>query len=349
MKPIIFKGIVLAAVLLLAFILYITIPSREKRVYYHINTVPITSIKYKEIRENSGQGDGRVVSIKIYTYSYPDKLKIESGIEERIIEVYNEESYLYYDIKKNTLIKKECFPADKPYVLEIENRIKNIVKDGIYEFFGYEEKDNKKLEVIGVKFKDNEKSYMHKLWIWESKGLRLPVTEEYFIDNRVVSKVSYIYFNINETIPIEEFEIKTFPDIKIEEGGAMPKYCNSFDEAQKYLNFKLKLPQMLPIGLIPTEIGVIPPVKNPSFYCIYSKNGYRVYMDEEISKEEFETNVIIGKTKCWYNIKEQRVIIKWRQGDIIIVLNGDIELREDIIYLFINLSGEKLAGIMSME
>lgn len=346
----ILKGIAATAIFTGIIIVYIMTIPKEKVVYYHVyNTCPITSIKYKEIREHSGQGNGRIVSIRVFTYAYPNKLKIEGSEGGGIIEIYNKDSYMYYDIQKNKLIKKKCFPTDKPYVLEIENIIKNVVKDGRYEFFGYEERDNKRLEVIGVKFKDDEKSYMHKLWIWETKGLRLPVTEEYFIDNRVVSKVDYIFFNINEVIPIEEFEIKVSPEVKIEDGGAMPKYCNSFDEAQKYLNFTLRLPQKLPVGLIPSEIGVIPPIKNPSFYCIYSKDGYRIYLDEAISKDEFETNTIMGKTKCQYTIKDERIIIKWKQEDLVIVLNGDIELREDIMYLFSNISGEELAGNTSVE
>lgn len=305
----------------------------------------ITAIQYKETKEQYGEGDGKKTSVKIYSYAYPDKLRIESLGDEKVVEIYNDDKYIYYEVSKERIKVKECFPPDKPYITEMEKRMNDIRGMGNFESFGYEERDNRRLEVIGIRWRDNEKSYMRKFWIGEINGIRMPFTEEYFIDNRVVSKVSYVFLNINEPISPDAFQIEPGLKNKVIQDGVIPRYLESFDDAKRYLNFTILLPRNTPDGLVASEIAVIPPARNPSFHCIYFKESCRIYLDERKDGKEFETNTRFGNKNCFFTKSDEKIILKWEQKGVIITINGDVELEDDIMQLFQEISGEKLVRI----
>lgn len=302
----------------------------------------ITSIQYQEIKETSGTGDGRQVKTSTITYVFPDKLRIESIGNTKTIEIYNNNKYINYDEASNDIKVKECFPPEKPYVTEIEKKMSNILNEGNYEFFGYEEKEGKKLEVIGINKDLDGRNYKHKLWITEINTVVLPVKEQYYIDNQIVSETIYIYEKINEPIKADVFETVSLPQVEIIKDGLMPKYVESFNEAQKYLNFMLLIPNSIPIGFIPSEIGVIPPVKKPTFYCIYFKDGNRVYLSERNSEKVYSTNASIGEFPCLVDRNDEQVSITWTQNNIHIILEGDEEIAKDIIFIAEQIAGGKL-------
>jgi hypothetical protein len=302
----------------------------------------ITSIQYQQVKETYGLGDGKIIENTRITYVYPDKLKIENNGKIKSVEIYVNDKYLYYDVQSNKAKYKECFSPDEPYITEIEKKMINILRNGEYEFFGYEERDNRRLEVIGVKSKSDGHSYMHKMWITEINKVILPYKEEYFIDNAVVSKIDYEYFNVNEPVNPEVFEIKAPNAPEKIEDGVLGKYVESFEEAQKYLNFKLILPEELPLGVIPSEIAVVPPVKKPSFSCIYFKEGYRIYLYEDVDEDEFKPNRILGKYPCEFTIEDEKALLVWNQRGISITLSGDEAILSDIIYMAEQMTGGRL-------
>ncbi len=302
----------------------------------------ITSIEYYETNETYGPGDGKNIENHKITYVFPDKLKIENNGNTRSVEIYKYDTYLYYDYHSSYIKSKECFPPDEPYITEIEKKMINILKNGEYEFLGYEEKDNKRLEIIGVRSKADGHNYMHKLWITEINGVILPYMEEYFIDNVVVSKSSFEYYKVNEPVNPNVFSVESLPKLKVVDDGVLPKHVETFKKAQKYINFNLLLPVQLPVGLIPSEIGVVPPVKNPSFYCIYFKEGYRIYLNEKAEKIPIKPNSTLGKFPAEFIIDDEKVLLRWNQNNISVTLTGDEAILEDIINLAEQISDEKL-------
>ncbi|MDF2672776.1 MAG: hypothetical protein K0R09_1041 [Clostridiales bacterium] len=302
----------------------------------------ITSIQYSEKKETYGIGDGKNIESNKITYVFPDKLRIESSGKSRSVEIYKYDTYLYYDFNSSHIKSKECFPPEEPYITEIEKKMINILKSGEYEFLGYEEKDSKRLEIIGVRSKADGHSYMHKLWITEINKVVLPHIEEYFIDNVVVSKSSFEYFNVNEPVNPNVFSIESLPQLQVVDDGVLSKHMETFKEAQKYMNFKLILPEQLPIGLIPSEIGVVPPVKKPSFYCIYFKEGYRIYLNEKGEKIQIKPNSALGKFPAEFMIEDEKALLSWNQNNISITLTGDEAILKYIINLAEQISGEKL-------
>lgn len=306
-----------------------------------VNYKNITSIQYQEKREAVGAGNGMDVTVQEISYIFPDKLRIETGGIVKVIEIYNNNKYIYYDSSSNKAKIKECFPPDKPYVSDVEKKIMEILGEGEYEFFGYEDKNNKRMKVIGVKSNMDGHSYMHKLWIGEERGIILPFIEEYFIDNTVVSRSTYTYLKVNEPVDNNIFEIASLPSSDIIDDGVMPKFVDSFGEAQKYLSFKLIVPKRLPAGFIPSEIGIIPPVKKPSFYCIYFNNGYRIYLNEKSDTVEIDSNAYLGEIPCKFDIKDRKVFLIWRQNSICITLSGDEEAVNQLIDIAEQISGGK--------
>lgn len=302
----------------------------------------ITSIHYSETKETYGIGDGKSIEKNVITYVFPDKLRIESSGATKSIEIYKYDTYLYYDFTSGYIKSKECFPPDEPYITEIEKKMINILKNGEYEFFGYEERDNKRLEIIGVRSKSDGHSYMHKLWITEINKVILPYMEEYFIDNVVVSKSSFEYYKVNVPVNPNVFTIESLPKLKIVNEGVLSKNMESFKEAQKYLNFELLLPKQLPVGLIPSEIAVVPPVKKPSFYCIYFREGYRIYLYEKGEKGIVKPNAMLGEFPAEFTIEDEKIILSWNQKDIFITLTGDEVILKYVINLAEQISGEKL-------
>lgn len=307
----------------------------------NIDVKNITSIEYQEIRESYGQGDGKDVVKKNIIYAYPDKLRIETIGEYKLTEIYNNDRFFSYDESKKRIVIKECFPPDKPYITEIESKMSKILNSGEYEFFGYEEKDNKRIEVIGVKTKMDGHNYMHKLWITDIDEIVLPIKEEYFIDNTVVSKTTYFYYKINKPINPAMFSISSLPEAEIVYDGVVSKFVDSYKDAQKYLKFKLILTDKIPEGFIPSEIAVIPPVSNPYFYCIYFKNGYRIYLTEKIKDDKIIGNGYLGKLPCQVNKWKDKITLRWFQNGVFITLQGDEAVLKDVIYFAEQLSGGK--------
>jgi outer membrane lipoprotein-sorting protein len=304
----------------------------------------ITSIQYQEVKEAFGTGDGRHVESSTITYVFPDKLRIESNKNIKTVEVYNNDLYMYYNEANNKIKLKECFPPEKPYVTEIEKKMVNILNSGQYEFFGYEEKDNRKLEIIGVKTDTDGHSYMHKMWIGDINDAILPFKEEYFIDDTVVSQTTYRYLKVNEPISPDLFNLSSLPNVETVRDGVIPRYVESYEEAQSYLNFKLVIPHKFPIGFLPSEIAVIPPAKKPSFYCIYFKDGYRIYFNEKNSDTSvhFDANTKLGNFPCKVTQEDEQISIMWRQNKLTITLSGDEEVANEIIEMAEQMSGGRL-------
>lgn len=334
--------IIFAAIGLLAGILSVQNKKAVEIFYLTDNVERITSIQYSEIKETYGIGDGKNVEYNKITYVYPDKLRIEKAGVVKSVEIYNYDTYIYYDYHSGFIKSKECFPPDEPYITEVEEKTIKILKNEEYEFLGYEEKANRLMKVIGVRSKADGHSYMHKLWITEINKVILPCKEEYFIDNVVVAKSSYEYINVNEPVNPNLFSIDSLPKLEIVEDGVLSKNVETFKEAQKYINFELLLPKQLPLGLIPSEIAVVPPAKNPSFYCIYFKEGYRIYLNEKNVKAQVKPNAVLGKFPVEFIIDDEKVMICWNQNNISVTITGDEAIINDIINLTEQISGEKL-------
>lgn len=288
----------------------------------------IKSLRYIEKKEVLGVKSGINTTVSEISYVYPDKLRIENLGNIKIIEIYNGNKFIYYDGKIRI---KECFPIDKPYVLQIEKNINDAINNKSYEFLGYEVKDNRRLKVIAIKWKLNDHNYMQKFRLEEINGINLPYIEEYFVDNVVISKTTYDYLKINEILKEYIFEIESLPSSDIINDGVLSKTVESYEEAQKYLNFKLIIPDKIVDGFIPWEIGIIPPVKYPSFYCIYFDSGNRIYLNESQKSLDLPPNGIIGEYPCRIDIENETVIIKWKQENILIVLSGDTKNMNQIV------------------
>ncbi|TDT50923.1 outer membrane lipoprotein-sorting protein [Fonticella tunisiensis] len=302
----------------------------------------ITSIQYQEVKESYGPGDGKQILNNIISYVYPDKLRIESNVNNKIVEIYNNDKYIYYNSVNNKIKVKECFPPDRPYITEIEERMSKIFDSGGYEFFGYEEIENRRCKVIGVKWKVDGKSYMHKLWIADINKTTLPVKEEYFINNSVVSKTLFTYMKINEPINPEIFDESSLPNVEVVNDGVLPKYVKSIQEAQKHINFRLFVPSDTPEGFLISEVAVIPPVGNPSFYCIYFKDGYRIYLGERKGAEDIRKNGRLGNIPCEFSLDDEKVSILWNQENVHIVLTGDEAVSDEIIKIAEQIAKGKL-------
>lgn len=302
----------------------------------------ITSIQYYETKETYGLGDGKHIKSSSITYVYPDKLRIETFGSSKRIEIYNHNKYFFYDNENNQTKYKECFPPEKPYITEIEKKMVNILNKGEYEFFGYEERDNKRMEVIGIKSRMDGHSYMHKLWITNFNDIILPVKEEYFIDNVVVSKTTYAFQKVNEAIDPVLFESSSIHGSEVKKDGYLPKFVNTIEDAKKYLNFKPIIPNTSPAGFIVSEISVIPPVKSPSFNCIYFSEGRRIYLTEKVETENIIGNAVLGNKSCIYERVDGSVNIKWKEGNIVITLQGAEELSSEIIGIAEMISGGNL-------
>ena len=160
----------------------------------------VLTLQYLVTKESFGISQGISVTNLLVSYEYPNKLRTESSGNIKTVEIYSGNRYIYYDNKNKKFIYKECFPKNIPNALEISLRLEKVIKGGEYEFFGYEEKENKKIKIIGIVSEDDNHTYMHKYWIETVKNINLPFREEYFIDNSVVCKTNYIYLNVNEPL-----------------------------------------------------------------------------------------------------------------------------------------------------
>lgn len=341
----ILKGILILGIIGIVILVTMYYSEKYKGVVNKFNKSTfknITAIQYQEVKETYGQGDGKNIKTSNITYVYPDKLRIETNGSAKRIEIYNHNKYIYYDSESSIIKTKECFPPDKPYITEIEKKMVNILDKGEYEFFGYEEKDQRRMEIIGIKSKMDGHSYMHKLWISDFNGVVLPTKEEYFIDNIVVSKTTYSYQKVNEAISPKQFEIESLPDVEVKNDGYLPKFFDNVEGVGKYITFKPVIPTDLPQGFITSEVSITPPIKNPILTCIYFKEGYRIYLRESSPKSEFTPNASLGKLPCYYERVGNKVAIKWNQNGISINISGDMEILNEIVSIAETISGGNL-------
>ena len=276
------------------------------------------------------EGNGLVKNLSRISYIYPDKIRYDTNNET---EIYNGGKYVYYNSKDNVIKVKHGFPPDEPYITDIEKIINELnAKDNEYEFFGYEENQNIKFKVVGVKTKSNEHVYMKKIWISEANGVALPFIVENFIDNSIVSKTEISYLKVNEAVDSSLFDITSLPDVKIIDDGFIPKSFDNFDNAQKQLKFKIIIPKNAPPDFILSEIGIIP-TEHPLFYCIYFKNGLRIYLDESEKKTKFVKNSYIAGLPCYYEIKNDKITMLWKQNNIYVNISGDEIVYKEVVSL----------------
>lgn len=167
----------------------------------------IFTLQYKEIKENYDAKKGKSVVNSYVTYVYPNLLRIDTNGKTKTVEIYKEKGYIYYD--KNSKVIKTCsFKENKlPTAIEKGKYLDKVMKERDYEFFGYEEKDNKEMIVIGVLQETDGHAILNKYWIEDIDGNTLPYKEECFVDNLVVSQTTYIYLKINKEIDNKVFDI----------------------------------------------------------------------------------------------------------------------------------------------
>lgn len=216
-------------------------------------------------------------------------------------------------------------------------KVSDVLNSGKYEFFGYEERDNLKIEVLGIKNKIDGNSYMHKIWIADINGKILPVREEYFINGQVVEKSEYTYEKINQTIDNNVFEPSSLSASEIIDDGYLAKHIDTIDEAKKYLDFTPKLP----IDIIPSYISVTPPSKNPSLTLVYINNNKRIILNEWRGKLDFIPNAKFGNINAVEILDVDKVTIKWNQDGIVFEILSDKENINELINLAEMITKEK--------
>lgn len=168
----------------------------------------IVMIQYKEISKAYDLSRNINQSISYVTYLYPNKLKIETQGKIKTVEIYNRKRYIYYDINSGSVKSKAFYNKITAPVIVKSRELDKIMKEGNYKALGFEEKDDKKLEIIGVTSGDEEHQLLHKYWIERILNTNLIYKEEYFIDNIVESETTYIYLKINEQLEDGFFEFK---------------------------------------------------------------------------------------------------------------------------------------------
>lgn len=297
----------------------------------------LKTIQYRVVTESFSLSQGKFIKKQDIYYIYPYKLRIDTISENKTVEIYNGEKHYYYDDITNKVRVKEAFPPKEPYVLEIMKKVSDVLNSGKYEFFGYEERDNLKIEVLGIKNKIDGNSYMHKIWIADINGKILPVREEYFINGQVVEKSEYTYEKINQTIDNNVFEPSSLSASEIIDDGYLAKHIDTIDEAKKYLDFTPKLP----IDIIPSYISVTPPSKNPSLTLVYINNNKRIILNEWRGKLDFIPNAKFGNINAVEILDVDKVTIKWNQDGIVFEILSDKENINELINLAEMITKEK--------
>lgn len=279
----------------------------------------LKTIQYHVVTESFSLSQGKFIKQQDIYYVYPYKLRIDTISENKTVEIYNGEKHYYYDDITNKVRVKEAFPPKEPYVLEIMKKVSDVLNSGKYEFFGYEERDNLKIEVLGIKNKIDGNSYMHKIWIADFNGKILPVQEEYFINGQVVEKSEYSYEKINQTIDNNVFETSSLPSNEIIDDGYLAKHLDTIDDAKKYLDFSPKLP----VDLMPSYISVTPPSKNPCLTMVYINNNKRIILNEWRGKIDFIPNAKFGNINAVETIEDDKATIKWNYDGIVFEITSD--------------------------
>ncbi|MCX7950833.1 MAG: hypothetical protein N2594_02645 [Clostridiales bacterium] len=297
----------------------------------------LKTIQYRVVTESFSLSQGKFIKKQDIYYIYPYKLRIDTISENKTVEIYNVEKHYYYDDITNKVRVKEAFPPKEPYVLEIMKKVSDVLNSGKYEFFGYEERDNLKIEVLGIKNKIDGNSYMHKIWIADINGKILPIREEYFINGQVVEKSEYTYEKINLTIDNNVFEPSSLSASEIIDDGYLAKHIDTIEEAKKYLDFTPKLP----IDIIPSYISVTPPSKNPSLTLVYINNNKRIILNEWRGKLDFIPNAKFGNINAVEILDVDKVTIKWNQDGIVFEILSDKENINELINLAEMITKEK--------
>jgi hypothetical protein len=168
-------------------------------------------LQYKEINESNEKDNNINITTSYVTYLYPNKLRIETQGKIKTIEIYKGKRYIYYDVNRNVIKNKSFYNKIFPSALEKSRDLDKIIKGGSYEFFGFEEKDNKRLQVVGVINETYGHLILHKYWIEKLLNVNFIYKEEYFVDNIVASKTTYIYLKVNEQIDDTFFDFNYLP------------------------------------------------------------------------------------------------------------------------------------------
>jgi hypothetical protein len=171
----------------------------------------ILSLEYKAVCETYDKMKGIEVESTNTYYCSPSKLRIETSSEAKgvEIEIYDGRRHSHYDSFSKyyksdvSFLKRPPLPGviDKGTILD------KILKSKEYEFYGYEEKDEKIFCVIGVTKETEGHVLLNKYWFEKAYNTNLIYKEENFIDNTVVSKTTYIYLKINDQIDKKLFTI----------------------------------------------------------------------------------------------------------------------------------------------
>ncbi|GFR34398.1 hypothetical protein [Thermobrachium celere] len=331
MKDRIIKLLIVSLIVYIAYINYYTTALQLVFTYkmdrFEVNK--LKSIKYHVLTESFSESQGKFVKHQDVYFVYPYKLRIDTFTDVKTIEIYNDEKHYYYDDNTNKIRVKQAFPPDEPYVIEIIKKVSEVVDSGRYEFFGYEEKNNLKMEVLGIKNNIDQNSYMHKIWITEINGILLPIKEEYFINGQVVEKSEFTYEIVNDSIDKDVFEISSLPNVEVIDDGYLAKHFDSIEETKKYLNFQAKLP----ISLKPMYISVSPPSSNPSLTLVYIVNNKRIILSEWVGKMNYKPNAKLGNINAYLLKTDNNVSLKWIQDNIVIEIYGELQSFNDIIMI----------------
>lgn len=293
----------------------------------------INSIQYVEDKEDYSDSEGITKSTSVVSFIYPDMMRVESSFDKlklSTIEIYNGNNYLFYDNVSNKISKRECFKGDFPDVINTSKNIVDMLNSGKYELMGYEDKDDKKIEIAGTKYKSEGHSYIYKVWITYVNDVTLPLQEEYFVDNVVVSKSAYTYLKVNEFTDKNAFTVQSLPNVCLINDGVEPKYVDNFNEIKKYTDFKFAEPEGIPEEYELIGISLYPPVKSPMAVFSYGKDKYRLEFIEQ-NKKPFEANGIIGEIPCKFERTSGGVYIMWNHGNITITLHSDAYIIKDAI------------------
>ena len=171
----------------------------------------IIMLQYKEISETRNKDNKISIKTSYVTYLYPNKLRIETLVKNKIIEIYNKKRYIYYDVNRNIVKNTPFHNKILPIAVEKSSELDKIIKGGNYGFFGFEEKDNKSLQVIGVISEKEGHKMLHKYWVEKLLNTNFIYKEEYFVDNIVEAVTTYIYLKVNEQIEDTYFDFNYLP------------------------------------------------------------------------------------------------------------------------------------------
>jgi hypothetical protein len=207
------KWNIISILILIGVLLFIFLYMSEKVDSFSIikSKDKIIMLQYKEITETNDKNNNITIKTSYITYLYPNKLRIETQGKIKTIEIYSKKRYIYYDINGDIMKNIAFYNKIIPTAVVKSRELDKIIKNGSYEFFGFEEKDNKRLQVIGVISETDGHQILQKYWIENLLNTNMIYKEEYFIDNIVITKTTYIYLKVNEQIDEKYFDLDYLP------------------------------------------------------------------------------------------------------------------------------------------